>query len=398
MRILVSAYACEPGKGSEPGVGWNFVKEMSGGDDLTVVTRANNRANIEASGESWTGRVRWIYYDPPRWSTFWKRRNRGAQLFYILWQIGAAHMLKHRFTAADFDMIHHITFGKYWVPSFINFAGVPLCFGPVGGGDETPRCFRTSYSFSGRIKECAKRITSSLLPVLPGFRSAYRRISLALAATEQTAEKLSHLIASRPVVFPQSAISNDDMRRMRMIAESARRAKTPHFVTACRLEHWKAVSLAVEAFAMFVRNHPDAELEIIGGGPEKRTLEKLAGRLGLENSVVFTPRLPALDDVYARMASATAVLHPALHEAFGQCCLEAIALGTPVVCWDHAGPGLICEMCGIQAVPLSDCRDESMRNFVEAMELSLTASGPVMPERFLWSKWCYGIRSLKTRI
>jgi len=29
LRVLISAYACEPGKGSEPGVGWNVAREMS---------------------------------------------------------------------------------------------------------------------------------------------------------------------------------------------------------------------------------------------------------------------------------------------------------------------------------------------------------------------------------
>jgi hypothetical protein len=29
LRILLSVYACEPGKGSEPGVGWRWAVEMA---------------------------------------------------------------------------------------------------------------------------------------------------------------------------------------------------------------------------------------------------------------------------------------------------------------------------------------------------------------------------------
>ena len=47
LRVLISAYACEPGKGSEPGVGWNFSKEMAKHHDLWVLTRLNNREIIE---------------------------------------------------------------------------------------------------------------------------------------------------------------------------------------------------------------------------------------------------------------------------------------------------------------------------------------------------------------
>jgi hypothetical protein len=42
LRILVSAYACEPYKGSEQGVGWNWVLELSKTKDVWVITRSNN--------------------------------------------------------------------------------------------------------------------------------------------------------------------------------------------------------------------------------------------------------------------------------------------------------------------------------------------------------------------
>ena len=49
-KILVSAYACEPGKGSEPGVGWNWVNGYAErGYEVHVITRANNKMAIEES-------------------------------------------------------------------------------------------------------------------------------------------------------------------------------------------------------------------------------------------------------------------------------------------------------------------------------------------------------------
>ena len=40
--ILVSAYACEPLKGSEQGVGWNWVLQLAKKNNVHVITRANN--------------------------------------------------------------------------------------------------------------------------------------------------------------------------------------------------------------------------------------------------------------------------------------------------------------------------------------------------------------------
>ena len=47
LRVLLIAYACEPGRGSEPGTGWNMAIALSEHHDVTVITRANNREAIE---------------------------------------------------------------------------------------------------------------------------------------------------------------------------------------------------------------------------------------------------------------------------------------------------------------------------------------------------------------
>ena len=51
MRILAFAYACEPGRGSEPGAGWSWARMLAGLGETWVVTRANNREAIEAYNE-----------------------------------------------------------------------------------------------------------------------------------------------------------------------------------------------------------------------------------------------------------------------------------------------------------------------------------------------------------
>lgn len=47
LKIFVSAYACEPHLGSEIGVGWHWVLEMSKYFELWVLTRESNRHTIE---------------------------------------------------------------------------------------------------------------------------------------------------------------------------------------------------------------------------------------------------------------------------------------------------------------------------------------------------------------
>jgi len=80
MKVLMSAYACEPNKGSEPGIGWNWVLETARlGHEVWVLTRANNRANIETELAKLPPikNLKFLYYDlPPLGAVVEKRKSR----------------------------------------------------------------------------------------------------------------------------------------------------------------------------------------------------------------------------------------------------------------------------------------------------------------------------------
>ena len=69
MRILVSAYACSPGFGSEQGVGWNRALQLARFHEVWVVTRSKNRAAIEAAlAREPRPNLHFLYQDLPRWA------------------------------------------------------------------------------------------------------------------------------------------------------------------------------------------------------------------------------------------------------------------------------------------------------------------------------------------
>ena len=77
----MSAYACEPHLGSEIGVGWHWVIEMSKYFELWVLTRKSNQSNIE----TWIAThpyesINFIYFDLPYYLRFWKKGSVCAHL------------------------------------------------------------------------------------------------------------------------------------------------------------------------------------------------------------------------------------------------------------------------------------------------------------------------------
>ena len=52
-----------------------------------------------------------------------------------------------------FQVVHHVTFVNYWMPTFLALLPAPFVWGPVGGGESAPRSFLSSFSWRGRIHE-----------------------------------------------------------------------------------------------------------------------------------------------------------------------------------------------------------------------------------------------------
>lgn len=349
MKVLISAYSCEPGRGSESGVGWNLVRELSEDHELWVITRRGNQPAIEADGGSWTRRVRWEYIDPPRSMAFWKRGARGFQCYYAWWQWLAFRHGRKLHSVEKFDLTHHLTVGSYLPATRWWKLAIPHIAGPLGGGDLCPPALLPGLSPALRAKEEFRRGWRALAERLPTWRRAYQRTAACIAGTPETARRLEAIGARQVTVLPQSGIGGDEIGAF--LARAARaqpRSPAPsdhprplRMICASRLIGWKAVDLALETVAELKRRGLPTTLDILHSGPELARLRARAAQLGIADEVNFRGRLGSLEHVYEAVAAADLLIHPALHEAFGQICLEALALGTPVVCLDHAGPGMI---------------------------------------------------------
>src|ERR1700744_357722 len=96
LKVLISAYACEPHKGSEPEVGWQWAMQMARYHEVTVLTRENNRAAIEKEVAALAGKQpmpEFIYHDEGRGLLWLKRRFKAVRLYYAFWQVSAAHII-----------------------------------------------------------------------------------------------------------------------------------------------------------------------------------------------------------------------------------------------------------------------------------------------------------------
>jgi glycosyltransferase involved in cell wall biosynthesis len=350
LKILMSAYACEPSKGSEPGVGWYWALQMARFHDVWVLTRANNRETIETVAllPEQQQHLHWVYFDLPRWARFWKSGSRGVQLYYYLWQLAAWRRGARLHAEVGFDLMHHVTFGKYWVPSYLTFLSCKSILGPLGGGESTPPALKASVGARGRRFEWARNLARGWAHLGPVARAAMRRADVVLATTEETGACVQALGARRVIVEAQLGMDDEQLEFFGKFP--LRTARPFRLISIGRLLHWKGFHLGLMAFARIHQECPESEYWIVSSGPEAGAWQQLAQDLGLAGRVKFWGRLPKISQVYERLAEADVLVHPALHEAFGNVCLEALAAGRPVICLETGGPALqVTTECGFKA-------------------------------------------------
>jgi glycosyltransferase involved in cell wall biosynthesis len=349
-RVLVSAYACEPGHGSEPAVGWNWACQIARFHEVWVLTRGSNRRGIESALRDAQVPVRrWIYFDLPGWSRFWKRGQRGVHLYYFLWQLGAFLLARRICRRARIDLVHHVTFANYWLGSLLPLLPVPFVWGPVGGGESCPRALRRSFGWSGRFYELLRLGARWLGERNPAVRVAAARAKMALATTPETGRRLERLDCRRVQVMSQvgmSAAEISALASLRLRPDGIFRV-----LSMGRFLHWKGFHLGLLAFAAMHRQYPGSEYHLVGDGPERRRLESLADRLGVADGVRFWGLLPR-DQALRHLGSCNVLLHPSLHDSGGWVCLEALAAGLPVICLKAGGPATqVTPDCGFLVRP-----------------------------------------------
>lgn len=347
LRVLVSAYACEPGRGSEPGVGWHWVREIARFNEVWVITRMNNRKAIEtALAVAPLPNVHWFYFDLPRWARFWKKGERGVRLYYFLWQIGAYFVGRKLLQRVHLDLVHHLTLGTYWMPSFLSLLPVPFVWGPVGGGESAPRSFRNSFGLRGKLYELLRDVVRALGDMNPFVRLTARRAVVALSKTEDTQKRLEAFGSQRVLVYSEVGLAVDEIYRLNNIP--ARQGNGFRLVSVGRLIHWKGFELGLRAFAQFHRQFRASDYWLIGDGPERKRLERLVHKLGVADSVRFLGSLSRAQ-VLEKLVECDVLVHPSLHDSGGWVCVEAMAAGRPVICLDLGGPAVqVTEETGIK--------------------------------------------------
>ena len=345
MRVLLSAFHCNPRWGSEPGTGWHWTTQLAAmGHQVTVLTLTEMRDYIVA--EKPDSDIDFQYVDVPHVPL--RRYIGGLAMYnaYLGWQRTAFEHIRPR--AREFDVIHHVTWGGLHLGSELWRLPVPFIYGPAGGGQTAPSAYWRYFGREWPAEMVRTASTGSLLP-LNRCRQTVQNAAVTLVTNSATASACKRL-GARDVRFMMA----DGLAPEAIGAVRTQPTGTPVLLYIGRLIPRKGPTLAVQAFAEF-RRTTSARLVIAGQGPLRSEVEALAKRLGVADDVEILGPIPH-SEVRALYDSASALLFPSLRESFGSPVLEALGQGLPAVALDQHGIADAETGTAVEKVPLQPRR------------------------------------------
>lgn len=352
--VLLSAYACCPGRGSEPGYGWNYLLQYAKVFERVILVTSWQdhvavRERLHALGiDNVTLKVVKMKFGLDRLHYM---PVGGIHLHYLLWLRGALKLIEALPDRIDFA--HHLTYGSLQFGSPLYKLECPFIFGPVGGGQRTNTIF---YPLMGRKARFFERIRNGVSALFyrfsPFFKGTMRNASLIYCTNEETrSAALRYLPAGQEDKIKMMLDTSLDPRFL--TADFVRPKSGPCFsaLWVGRLLPRKGVEILLNTVKLL--KGENFHLTMAGDGPLREKTLAFIRDNGLEDHIHFVGYVDqrAILEYYR---AADLLLFFSYRDSTGLQIMEAFSQGVPVISFDQFGASLLIhEKVGIK-IPLED--------------------------------------------
>lgn len=369
QKILIIAAACHPDKGSEPGVGYTWVKAISKFYDIDVICgeKENNREAILRELESDKQLSESVTFHFIARDNFNPIEKNVIKLFYPYYYIKYKQWMKFAYHKAlllcsenEYVLTHQLNMIGYREPGFLWKLNLPFVWGPVGGNGNVPLSFLSCLDTIGAIKQGFRilinfyqiRYNSRVKEAINNCSSLMTVNSLNKKIFKEVYGMDSEILLISPTVSSHK-LSNIKINQGLAIK----------FVFSGLLISRKNLPTVLKALSKL--NINEWTLDVLGNGPLFSKWKDLAVKLKIDANIIWHGQL-AKDDAIKIMSNCDVLLFPSLFEGAPGVVSEALSLGLPVVCFDKDGQqDIMNKECGI-LIPVNNPK-EAILNFTSAI-------------------------------
>ncbi|QHT67123.1 glycosyltransferase family 4 protein [Rhodocytophaga rosea] len=364
MKILISAYTCNPTKGGESanGYNWAYYNTLLG-HEVWCITVINSKKYIEQYlANHHVPNLHFIYVDVADWVQRMYKYQPGVYLKYLIWQNNAARIAKELDKKIDFDVIHHVTWGSLQLGTAMWRLNKPLIFGPVGGGQTALTPFKKYFLHGWRQEITRKWISKLLLAINPNVRKTVRKAKIVLVTNQETYVMVKELGANNVSYFLDTSLPENFAP---VAAPELPKSEILRILWVGRLIARKGLSLVLEALSK-VKSGVPFRLTILGGGRLSEFVPGWIKEYKLEGKVDWKGQVP-WEEVKQAYQTHDVFMFCSLRDSFASQFLEAMAYGLPIITLNiHGIKALVPDDVGIKAE--AENPDDTLTQLAAAVE------------------------------
>lgn len=340
LKILINAYACSPGMGSEPGMAWNWVSNLAKFCELYIITEGEFREKIEEVVPTLEqGKNMHFYYNPVTdeiRKMCWNQGDWRFYKYYREWQWKTYLMAKEICSSEHIDVLHQLNMIGFREPGYLwklsKESDVPFVWGPIGGLKQFPLAYLQGAGLKMKLFNRLKNILNVWqLKHEKRVDEALKTARLLISSIPDSYRAIKKYKGLESIVIPETGcfLSED-------IPTDRFDEKELHVMWVGKFDFRKQLPLALRAIA--IANNPNIVLEIYGGGSDEQiaSAKRVADLLGITEKVVWHGNQPN-DVVMNAMHKAQVFFFTSVSEDTSTVVLEAVSNRLPVLCFDACG-------------------------------------------------------------
>lgn len=340
LKILINAYACSPGMGSEPGMAWNWVSNLAKFCELYIITEGEFREKIEEVVPTLEqGKNMHFYYNPVTdeiRKMCWNQGDWRFYKYYREWQWKTYLMAKEICSSEHIDVLHQLNMIGFREPGYLwklsKESDVPFVWGPIGGLKQFPLAYLQGAGLKMKLFNRLKNILNVWqLKHEKRVDEALKTARLLVSSIPDSYRAIKKYKGLESIVIPETGcfLSED-------IPTDRFDEKELHVMWVGKFDFRKQLPLALRAIA--IANNPNIVLDIYGGGSDEQiaSAKRVADLLGITEKVVWHGNQPN-DVVMNAMHKAQVFLFTSVSEDTSTVVLEAVSNRLPVLCFDACG-------------------------------------------------------------
>lgn len=336
-RVLVSAFSCDPTRGSEATTGWNWAVGLAEkGFEVHCITRATSKTGIAT--RTIPRNLTFHYLSLPlRMEKLYSASQPAMYLYYILWQWRAYKLAASLHLLRDFDMVHHVSWGSLQLGSFMYKLDVPFIFGPAGGGQTAPAAFKDYFGSAWSTEEARSRVSRVLLRFNPACKLMLKKAFVVLVSNADTLLMAESNGARNTRLMVDGGLP-DWFFPDENIIKSPRKDELK-LLWVGRFMPRKGTMLLLDLMKE-LKDYPGITLTAVGDGVTREVFLETANKYGLDKTVHSSGAVP-FEEVRGYYANHDVFLFTSLRDSCPMQLVEAMAFGMPIVTLDLHGQGFI---------------------------------------------------------